>query len=165
MYHLKMNNYTENQPLVAHRYITRPVRLDDENHIELSETDFHRRLESGLFLFNWQSNGFQYAIGREVKKWLKSGNNVIVNGSRRYLEQAREVYPALIPVWITVSETVLRERLIKRGRETEEEIEQRILKNREMESLKMSDCVFINNDQSIEDTVSQIIALIEMNNI
>lgn len=163
--HLKMTEYSTHQPMVAHRYITRPVRANDENHVELSEFDFQRRLEAGLFLFNWESHGYQYAIGREAKKWVKEGNNVIVNGSRKFLSTAREIYGKIIPIWITVSEDILRERLIQRGRETEEQIEERVLRNRELEQLKTNDCVYINNDQSVEDTVGQIIALVEMNNI
>ena len=65
---------------------------------------------------------------------------------------------------MTVSEDVLTQRLLERG-ESEERIEERILKNRELEQLKQNDCVFINNDQTIEDTLSQISALIEMSNI
>ena len=163
--HLKMQQYSSEQPIVAHRYITRPVGEGNENHIELAEFDYYRRKESELFLFDWESNGYLYAVGREVKKWVKLGNNVIVNGSRRYLQTAREIYPSLIPIWMTVSEDVLRQRLLERGRETEERIEERILHNRELEKLKQKDCVFINNDQTIEDTIGQINALIEMSNI
>jgi ribose 1,5-bisphosphokinase len=162
---LKRHHYSPHQPLVAHRYITRAVRADDENHIELADFDFDQRKEAGLFLFDWESHGYRYAIGKEAKKWVKEGQNVIVNGSRKYLSTAREIYSKLIPIWITVSEDVLRERLIQRGRETEEEIEARVERNRQLEALKMDDCVYINNDQSIEDTVGQIVALIEMSNI
>ncbi len=163
--HLKKIHYSGKQPLVAHRYITRPVVPNDENHIELAEFDFMRRLESGLFLFNWSSHGYQYAIGREVKRWLKRDNSVLVNGSRNYLEQAREIYPPLVPIWMNVSETVLRQRLKERGRESEEQIEKRIQRNREMETLKPNDCVTINNDQTIEDTIGQLLALVEISNI
>ena len=162
---LKRHSYSQSQPLVAHRYITRPIRYNDENHVELSEFELNRRKESGLFLFDWQSHGFHYAIGREVKKWLKSGNSVIVNGSRNYLETAREIFPDLVPVWMTVSEDVLRDRLIKRGRESEQEIDSRIERNRELDSLKPDDCVYINNDQSVEDTIGQFLALMEISNI
>ncbi|MBC8210616.1 MAG: ribose 1,5-bisphosphokinase [Gammaproteobacteria bacterium] len=162
---LKKNQYAETQPLVAHRYITRDPREGDENHVELCPFDFNRRLEAGLFLFNWESHGYQYAIGREVKKWVKSGHNVIINGSREYFPVAREILPALVPIWISVSEQILRQRLISRGRETAEQIEQRILRNRQLESLRPKHCVLINNDQSIEDCVGQIIALTEMSNI
>ncbi len=163
--HLKLNKYAENQPIVAHRYITRPLRMNDENHIEVTEFDFQRRKEAELFLFDWQSHGNQYAIGKEVKKWVKSGQNVIINGSRQYLTTAREIYPKIIPVWLTVSEEVLRQRLMQRGRESSGEIDARIHRNRKLEKLKLKNCAFINNDQSIEDTIGQIIALIEMNNI
>lgn len=162
---IKTKQYAEKQPLVAHRYITRPRFKNDENHIELSEFDFNQRKETGLFLFDWSSHGFKYAIGREVKKWVKSGNDVIINGSREYLAQAKKIYPDLIPIWITVSESVLQQRLIKRGRESTLEIENRIQRNRELESLRPDSSVLINNDQSIEDTVSQIIALTEMSSI
>lgn len=162
--HLKMHQYSSKQPIVAHRYITRPVGEGNENHIELAEFDYYRRKESDLFLFDWESNGYLYAVGREVRKWVKLGNDVIVNGSRRYLQTAREIYPSLIPIWMTVSEDVLRQRLLERG-ESEERIEERILQNRELEQLKQNDCVFINNDQTIEDTLGQIGALIEMSNI
>ena len=163
--HLKKNEYSDRQPLVAHRYITRPVRENDENHIELSPADFNRRKENDLFLFDWQSHGKQYAVGREVKRWRKSGMNVIINGSREYLQQARAIYPSLVPVWLTVSEDVMRERLITRGRETSSDIESRIKRNRELSVLKPDDGVFINNDQTIEDTIGQIMALIDMSSI
>lgn len=162
---LKSHLFADNQPLVAHRYITRPVREGDENHIELSEFDFNRRKQGGLFLFDWNSHDYHYAVGREVKKWVKEGQNVIVNGSRQYLATAREIYPRLVPIWMTVSEDILRQRLHQRGRENDEQIEQRIQRNRELEALKPKDGAFINNDQSIEDTVGQIISLIEMSNI
>lgn len=162
---LKKHQYSRAQPLVAHRYITRPVKEDDENHIELSEYDFDRRKKSGLFMFDWQSHGYQYAVGREVKKWLKSENSVIVNGSRNYLAAAREIYPSLVPVWMTVSEEILRERLYRRDRESADKIEARIQRNHELDELKPDDCVYINNNQSVEDTIGQFLALLEISNI
>lgn len=163
--HLKQNQYSEKQPLVAHRYITRPVRDNDENHVELSESEFNRRKQVGLFLFDWESHGYQYAIGREVKKWRKSGFNVILNGSRKYLKKAREIHPTLTPIWMTVSDDVLRQRLIGRGRENPTELEARIQRNHELNKLKPEDCVYINNDQTIEDTIGQLMALVEISNI
>lgn len=163
--HLKRNQYSDTQPLVAHRYITRAVREGDENHIELSDFDFFQRKQAGLFLFDWESHGYHYAIGKEARKWVKQGQNVIVNGSRKYLSSALDIYAKTTPIWITVSEDILRERLIQRGRESAEEIELRIKRNRELESMKTDNCVYINNDQSVEDTIGQILALIEMSDI
>lgn len=158
---LKQHRYTGDQPLVAHRYITRPVRTDDENHVELAEFDFNRRLSAGLFLFHWQSHGYRYAIGEEVKKWLKQGNSVIVNGSRQYLQQARQILPALLPVWMTVSEDVLCQRLQQRGRESKEEIEMRIQRSQEILNAQAGDGFTLYNDQSVDHTIEQLLALID----
>jgi ribose 1,5-bisphosphokinase len=153
---LKKKQYFSHQPLVGHRYITRPVRENDENHIELSSFDFLRRQQGGHFLFDWESHGHQYAIGREVQEWQHSGRDVIVNGSRAYLHKAREIYPPLVPVWMKVSDDVLRTRLVQRGRENSNEIEYRILRNRELNGHKPSGCVYITNDLTIENTIDQL---------
>jgi ribose 1,5-bisphosphokinase len=158
---LKKKQYFSHQPLVGHRYITRPVRENDENHIELSPSDFLRRQQGGHFLFDWESHGHQYAIGREVQEWQQSGHDVIVNGSRAYLHKARKIYPPLVPIWMNVSDDVLRTRLAQRGRENPNEIEHRIHRNRELNSLKPDGCVYITNNQSIEDTIDQLMFQLE----
>ncbi|MBL7004052.1 MAG: ribose 1,5-bisphosphokinase [Gammaproteobacteria bacterium] len=159
--HLKKHYITEHQPLVTHRYITRPVRLNDENHIELSEFDFQRRLNSGLFLFHWQSHGCSYAIGSEVKNWLEQGNSVIMNGSRQYLNQAREICPNLIPLWMAVSENVLRQRLQQRGRESAAEIDARIQRSLEIDNAKMPDDSTLYNDKNIYHTIAQLLSQLD----
>lgn len=55
---------------------------------------------------------------------------MLVNGSRGYLSGALERYPELVLVLLTVKDEVLRERLLRRGRESLEEIEARIRRNR-----------------------------------
>lgn len=112
----------------AHRYITRPVELHGENHIALTETEFDARLAQGLFAMHWNSHGLRYGIGREINFWLAKGCNVVMNGSREYLPEARRRYPELAAVLVTVSPETLAARLRARGRETEEQIAQRILR-------------------------------------
>lgn len=115
----------------AHRYITRAVDLNGENHIALTETEFDARLAAGLFAMHWRSHGLRYGIGREINLWLAKGCNVVMNGSREYLPEARRLYPALTAVLVTVSPEVLAQRLRARGRETEEQIAQRIARAKE----------------------------------
>lgn len=110
----------------AHRYITRPVELNGENHVALTEAEFDARLAAGLFAMHWGSHGLHYGIGREINLWLAKGCNVVMNGSREYLPEARRLYPALTAVLVTVSPEVLAERLRTRGRETEDQIARRI---------------------------------------
>lgn len=115
----------------AHRYITRPVELHGENHVALTEYEFDARLAAGLFCMNWVSHGLRYGIGREINLWLAKGCNVVMNGSREYLPEARRRYPELIAILVTVSPEVLAARLRARGRETEKQIGLRLKRARE----------------------------------
>ena len=144
---------------VARRYITRPRHAGDEDHIELSVDEFERRERAGEFLFAWQSHGFHYGVDRRVLDWLEAGDDVIVNGSRAYLETARAIYPALLPLWISVPEALLRERLGARGRESAAQVEARIRRNRELEAHHRPRDDVICNDGSIADLLARFQAL------
>jgi ribose 1,5-bisphosphokinase len=50
----------------------------------------------------------------------------VVNGSREYLPEALRRYPTLLPVLIAARPDVLRERLEKRGREKQADINERL---------------------------------------
>ena len=111
----------------AHRYITRPADAGGENHVALSYEDFQSRKRRGLFCLDWESHGLCYGLGIEVRDWLDEGIDVVMNGSRAYLPEASERFSdALIPVSISVDGSILRERLIQRGRESAEEVEKRV---------------------------------------
>jgi len=115
------------QPFIfAHRYITRPVEIVGENHIALTESEFRNRQQAGCFAMHWASHGLFYGIGIEIASWQQAGLDVIVNGSRAYLPEAISRYPDLIPIWIQVSPDILAQRLRKRGRESEAEIQRRL---------------------------------------
>jgi ribose 1,5-bisphosphokinase len=111
---------------IAHRYITRPAAAGGENHVALSEAEFHRRLAHGCFAMHWHSHGLHYGIGREIDLWLAAGLDVMLNGSRSYLREAQDRYPELTPLHVQVSPQRLRERLLARGRESEAQIERRL---------------------------------------
>ncbi len=116
-----------NAPVIfAHRYITRGVDLYGENHVSLSREEFTRRAERGCFAMRWQSHGNLYGVGIEIEQWLARGLNVVVNGSRAYLPQASSLYCELVPVLITAEYGLLRRRLQRRGRESDDEIEERL---------------------------------------
>jgi ribose 1,5-bisphosphokinase len=57
---------------------------------------------------------------------MSRGLNVVVNGSRAYLEAAACRYLELTPVLITAEFELLRRRLQNRGRESVEQIEQHL---------------------------------------
>ena len=87
------------QLLVAHRYITRPHQAGCENHIALSEHEFFTRAERNLFALSWHANNNYYGVGVEIDLWLHAGFDVVANGSRAHLAQARERYDdVLVPI-------------------------------------------------------------------
>ena len=146
--------------MVAHRYITRPADdMGGENHLALTEAEFLRRREKGLFVIDWQAHHLHYGIGIEVDVWLARGINVIVNGSRGHLPLAMSRYGTqLLPVCLHVSADALAQRLRQRGRESESEIQQRLQRVCEPPPVE---CHWLNNDGPLEETVSALQDLLE----
>lgn len=144
---------------VARRYITRPARRGDDHHVEIDPAEFERRSRAGDFLFSWASHGFYYAVDATLPERLKAGEDVVVNGSRAYLEAALERWPATIPVWITVSEAILRQRLERRGRDDAREIESRLQRSRGLEPERDPAWPLIVNDGSLQQACRQFNAI------
>lgn len=150
------------EPVVfAHRYITRPIELNGENHIQLSSAEFATRLAHECFKFHWHSHGLEYGIGIEVDGWLQQGLNVVMNGSRGYFDQACALHSDLIPVLIHVDASLLRERLLNRGRETPTQIEARIERAREFDQLNAPNIVRVNNSGSLEQGGDALVKLLQ----
>lgn len=144
--------------LVAHRYITRAADAGGENHIALSEAEFQRRREKGLFAIDWEAHQQAYALGVEIDFWLAQELDVVVNGSRLHLPAVEQRYGAqLLPVCLQVSPEVLAKRLRQRGREGEEQIAQRL--RRAAEGAPAC-CVMLNNDGPLSQTLGQFMALL-----
>ena len=144
-----------------HRYITRPAFAGGENHIELSEAEFAQRCEQGLFAMNWRANSLNYGIGTELDLWLSQNTNVVLNGSREYLPQALKLYSdRLLPVIIEVDSQILAQRLIKRGREDQAQINKRLQRaeqfNAELTKFNLPQAIVLNNNLSIESTVDNL---------
>ncbi|WP_231560186.1 ribose 1,5-bisphosphokinase [Cedecea neteri] len=146
--------------LVAHRYITRAADAGCENHIALSANEFEQRQQLGLFALSWQAHEHSYGVGVEMDIWLEAGFDVVVNGSRQHLKQARERYgDGLVPICLQVSPDVLRQRLEQRGRENAEQIEQR-LQRAALYSPEGGDCLILNNDGSLIQSAALFMRLL-----
>ncbi|VVE86336.1 phosphonate metabolism protein/1,5-bisphosphokinase (PRPP-forming) PhnN [Pandoraea bronchicola] len=112
--------------LFAHRYITRAPSAG-ENHIALSHTEFAVRHALGCFALDWTSHDCRYGIGIEIDAWLAAGANVVINGSRAFLEHAVHRYrERLHLVEIRVDPAVRAQRLANRGRETGDALDKRV---------------------------------------
>lgn len=151
---LRNNGTSTSKIIVAHRYITRPINVIDENYIYLSTEEFEDRKANGLFLFSWSSNGNNYGIGIEVLDWLNKGFSVVVNGSRGYLDTAMQICQNIQPVLVEVEPSVLRKRLVERNRETPEQIESRIERAISLSTVSCDNLIKINSNGSENKTLS-----------
>jgi ribose 1,5-bisphosphokinase len=114
---------------IVRRVITRSAEAVGEAAQAVSVEQFAALQAQGEFALSWQANGLHYGIPREIDDWLGQGLDVLVNGSRGYLPQARQRYPQLLVILLTVNDATLRQRLLARGRETLAEIEARLERN------------------------------------
>ncbi|UHM92687.1 ribose 1,5-bisphosphokinase [Rahnella victoriana] len=148
---------------VAHRYITRPADAGSENHIALSEAEFIQRHRQGLFALDWYAHQCRYGVGIEIDHWMQLGCHVVINGSRAHLEKARQRYgQRLVPVCLLVSETVLVERLTRRGREDAAQVAGRLQRAREYASALPAGCHLLNNDGALQETLQHLLAILSL---
>lgn len=143
-------SHLQQSVVFAHRYITRPVELTGENHIELSEAEFLTRQQAGCFKFYWQAHGLYYGLGVELDDWLQRGLSVVMNGSRAYLNTACDLHPNIVPVLIKVDTQVLKSRLEARGRESAEEISHRLERAKDFDCLEHPNLLMVENNQPLE---------------
>ncbi len=111
----------------AVRSITRAADAGGEFHESLTEDQFEARRQAGGFLLSWQAHGLSYGIPAAYLQKLEQGCIVIANVSRLSIEEARAKCPGRVRVVaVTAPRDVLAERLARRGRETQDEIRERL---------------------------------------
>jgi len=106
------------------RTIDRPkVDLPNaEDHFSVDKVAFEKMVAAGEFAMQWDANSHRYGIrSGELTCLSHPAWCVIVNGSRAHLPTAAMAYPGLTVLHVTASTEVLRQRLIGRGRESEDE--------------------------------------------
>lgn len=137
--------------LFPRRFITRPPDGRFEQHIPLNKEQFLQRSERGDFLMCWQAHNLCYAIDKSVLADLRAGFNVVVNGSRAYLDEARARVPSLVPVIVTAPEDMLVERLVARSGESDLEIQDRINRGKKYECCDTEGAICFHNDRDVKD--------------
>jgi ribose 1,5-bisphosphokinase len=144
----------------AHRYITRAPKAGGENHVALTEAEFALRKRRGLFAMAWQSHGYHYGVGIEIDGWLGTGLAAVVNGSRSYIPAARDRYPDMKIVWVSAKPQVLAARLEHRGRESRNEISERLERTHRLGLEPPSGALHISNEGTIESAGAELVELL-----
>lgn len=146
---------------IVRRTITRSPESIGEEAIGVSAQTFQHMQAQGEFALHWQANGLCYGIAREMDDWLAAGESVLINGSRGHLEQARALYPDLLAICLDVAPEVLRERLLGRGRESPEEVEQRLMRSAQLSGSLPKGVRHLDNSGALEEAVSALLAVLQ----
>lgn len=150
---------------IARRVITRSAEAMGEEAVSVSPREFGERERAGDFAMVWRANGLAYGIPREIEEWLADGYQLIVNGSRGYLDEARRKYPDLLAVLLQVEPAILRRRLLARAREDVGEIEARLARSAELSGSAFMQAdrriIRLDNSGSLDETVERLLRLID----
>ena len=111
---------------LARRVITRPSGAGGEAFDGVSEAEFHARKAAGAFALSWPAHGLHYAIPSAVDVPLQRGQDVLANLSRTVLISAQARFDRFEVINLTTDLSILANRLAARGRETADQIAQRL---------------------------------------
>ncbi|MND82754.1 Ribose 1,5-bisphosphate phosphokinase PhnN [compost metagenome] len=145
---------------IARRVITRSAEAKGEAAQGVTHEQFDTLRAQGAFAMHWRANGLDYGIPRQVDQWLAAGRAVLVNGSRAYLPEARQRYPDMLAVLVEVKPEVLRQRLLARGRESAEEVEQRLARSARLQAAADPSVHVLDNSSTLEAAVAAFVSLL-----
>ena len=115
------------------RAITRPQVVGTEDNETMAPGAFAAAIRAGSFAFAWRAHGFSYGIPIAIDTALRQGRHVVVNVSRSVISEARQRFQPLHIVEAWAPPELLAERLAERGRENDDEIEQRLARSSPIE--------------------------------
>ena len=110
----------------AKRIVTRPPGQVGEDYESCPPAIFAQRQAQGEFLTTWQAHGFEYGLSATLRDHQTAGKHVLANCSRGALAALSQATQNLVVLHVWAEPSVLAERLKHRGRETAQEIEQRL---------------------------------------
>lgn len=136
---------------------------DTVGRIFVSESEFASMLNSGDFIeTNYFKGNYYGSLRREVEDRIKQGASVLIELDLNGLEEIKKQYSNVVSVFIHLGLENLKARMIKRGRDSEQEIEKRLeISKKELDSSNICDYVIENKDGMLENTVSSLIKIIE----
>lgn len=140
------------------RYITRPPDGNEDNYY-VDSTCFSLLKRSSFFVSDWQAHGNMYGVPRHA---LVNGNDrqkLLCSISRSAIGDFEQAHDDVTVLQVSASLDLLRERLLSRGRESEADVEKRLL--RAVQPVAAKDLVTFDNSSTLEQAQSDFIQLLE----
>lgn len=145
---------------LVRRVITRHPELGGEDYDAVTPDAFDAMARSGAFALHWRAHGLQYGIPISVHSQLNQGIDCLVNFSRKALCAGSEVFQNFLVLNITASPETLAKRLTARGRESADEIAQRIAVAQKPMPAGL-DVLEVSNDGPLAQTIARAAAHIQ----
>lgn len=139
------------------RYITRPPDSNEDNYY-VDRNCFKILKHNDFFISDWKAHGNEYGIPRNA---LAAGNGIqrrLCSISRDAIADFEDVYDNVIVLQITASQDVLRQRLMGRGREKDEDVKKRLARAEHPVHAKR--LIVFDNSHSLEQSQRDFIALL-----
>jgi len=111
---------------LVRRVITRDPEAGGEEYEPVGEAEFERRVQAGDFALHWRAHGLRYGVPIAVEDDLAAGRLCLVNLSRGVLADAQALFDGFVVLNLTAPRDVLAQRLLQRGRERADVIEERL---------------------------------------
>eukprot|EP00466_Bigelowiella_natans_P013005 jgi/Bigna1/72469/fgenesh1_pg.20_\ len=121
---------------------------------------------NGMHALEWDAHNTKYAIpSKPVSQAIRAGKSMVMNVSRSIIDAARELFgqdAEVMCLHITASKKTLAERLRRRGRETDEQIEKRLERASNYNgSVRGNHVIEIRNEGSIEEGVDMVVGALK----
>lgn len=111
------------------RVITRPADPDSEDFQSVTPAQFAQMAGQGAFCLSWQAHGLHYAVPRDVCARVAAGQDCTVNLSRGVLGRLPALFERVLVLSLTATPAVLAGRLAHRGRESAQDIAERLARD------------------------------------
>ena len=142
------------------RLITRDSMPEAEVHGTIGFDTFAQMMAEGRYALAWEAHGLGYVIPTEVAEQVAAGSIAICNASRRIVDAALSRYPGTHVIVVDADIEVRAARLAGRGRESAEDIAQRLA--REVPPLPESASVsHVGNSGAVGDGIARFVALLD----
>jgi guanylate kinase len=136
-------------------YTTRPARLGElsgREYFFINQEEFQAMVGRGEFLEHAEVYGNWYGTSRRwIEKTRAAGSDVVLEIDWQGARSVKALFPDMTFIYILPpSIEVLRQRLVKRGKDSKEVIERRLAEAREdLKHVHEADYVIINEDFSV----------------
>ncbi len=141
----------------ARREITRPAEAGGEDHDPVDEARFAAREAAGGYALTWRAHGLAYGIPAVITHDLALDRTVVANVSRAVLDAARARFGDVRVLVVTADPETRARRLSQRGRESAEDIAQRLARA-EAIPVTGDDVVVVQNDSTPQEGVARFLA-------